>query len=67
MVTYLIAYFIVNFILAGMMIRNVYYIPHEPDVEKEMKEEISFYLPVMILFGTILIVMEYVFRTMEGE
>jgi len=50
-----------------MMIRNVYFIPHEPDIEKEMKEEISFYLPVMILFGTILIVMEYVFRAMEGE
>ena len=65
--TYLIAYFIINFILVGKMFHNVYYVPHEPDVEKEMKEDFSFYLPLIILFGTVLIAMEYMFRSMEGD
>lgn len=65
--TYIIAYFIVNFIIAGKMIHNVYFVPHPPEEEQEMKEEIGLFIPATILFGTIFIVMEYYFRSMEGD
>ena len=65
--TYLIAYFIVNLIVAGLIVRNVYFVPHTPDYRRELREEFWFYLGLALLFGAILIVMEYVFRTMDGE
>jgi len=67
MITYLVAYFICNFILVFRMIRNVFFIPHPPEDEKEMREDFPLFLPAMLLFGTIFIVMEYIYRSIDGE
>ena len=53
--------------LAAKMFHNVYYVPHEPSLEKEMKDDFNFYLPLIIMLGAALIIMEYVFRAMEGD
>jgi len=49
------------------MVKNVYFVSHEPDLEKDMKQEFSFFLPLIMLFGALLITMEYVYRNIEGE
>ena len=65
--TYVISYFIVNIIFASLMIRNVYFVTHPPEEQKEMKQDMEFFLPFTLLFGTILLVMEYYYRTLDGE
>ena len=64
---YLISYFIVNVIFASMMIRNVYFISHPKNKQEEMKEDLNFFLPLTLLFGTILLIMEYYYRSVDGE
>jgi hypothetical protein len=65
--TYIISYFVVNIIFASKMVHNVYFVAHPPDEEKEMKEDMQFFFPLTLLFGTILLVMEYYYRTLDGE
>jgi hypothetical protein len=65
--TYLIAYFVINFIIVGKIIHNVYFVSHDSEYKKELKGEVSFYIPLTILFGTIFITMEYYYRFIDGE
>jgi hypothetical protein len=67
MTTYLIAYFVINIILAFRVVRNAYFIPHPPEDEKELRDDVSYNIPLALLFGTILIVLEYIYRTIDGE
>jgi hypothetical protein len=64
---YFIAYFVVNILFTFKIIHNVYLAPHTPEFREELKEDIDFFIPLTLLFGAILIVVEYILRNLEGE
>ena len=63
----LISYFIINFILVFKIVNNVYFVRRGVKAQNEMKEEASFYIPLTVLFGVILISLEYFYRITEGD
>jgi hypothetical protein len=65
--TYLISYFVINFILGFKIIKNVYFTPHTEEYLKEKKEEISFFIPLTLLFGTALFIIAYFDEMINGE
>jgi len=67
MMTYIISYFIVNVIFTFKMVHNIYFVEHEPEEQQEMKDEFAFFLPATLLFGTIFLLIEYYFQSIEKD